>query len=634
MRQPRNKDVTIGALAGLLFAGFFLATCSISNDDYLHLASAQQVLLGDRPIRDFIDPGEPLFYLTSALVQRVAGRGLFPEVVLDIAGLSVGFALAFVLGARAAASYVIAAVTMAFAALQTPRLYSYPKTVLYALALTLLWGYADAPRLRRLLTLALLSAIAFLFRHDHGGIIGLTTAAMIVLVHARDGWRAVMRPLVTFGSATAVLLLPFFAYLQLHGGIVPYWRNTLDTSRAEYQRTKGSYPSIRFTFAGIVPVPAPAVPRIRVRWGEGVSPHLRDELVAKHRLVNPTERDEGTWEYGLDDMSRGNIRALVSDPRVDDTHGIDRERFAVSTRLQSPDAIAWFYYLTRALPFLVLATLLLGFRHAPPAQALASREREKMAVAALLGALMHLFLLRAASDTAVADVAAMSAVLAAWLLARGLAPVRRLWRVASPHGTGASRGSMLRSATALVFPLASVLVLSITAFAASESGGGLLIGPMLEGRADLPAVLARLRRSRPPFGDDVARYVHACTHETDRLLVATEYDPDIYFRSGRGFAAGRVYFLTSLAPAEAARAFSASKLRSQRVPIVLVNDDEYAGFARAYPAIDAYLRSHYERAGHVEDQYSVLRDTRITPVRAWGQDRLPCFRDEGDASTR
>ena len=67
----RRLALPIAVIAAALL--FRLATASIVNDDYLHLSVAQQIVLGDVPVRDFIDPGEFLFNYTSAAAQVVLG---------------------------------------------------------------------------------------------------------------------------------------------------------------------------------------------------------------------------------------------------------------------------------------------------------------------------------------------------------------------------------------------------------------------------------------------------------------------------------------------------------------------------------------------------------------------------------
>src|SRR5205085_8124626 len=44
-----------------------------------------------------------------------------------------------------------------------------------------------------------------------------------------------------------------------------------------------------------------------------------------YRLFAGVQRDGDTWRYDLQDRSGANVRALIADPAVDDTAGIDRQ---------------------------------------------------------------------------------------------------------------------------------------------------------------------------------------------------------------------------------------------------------------------------------------------------------------------
>src|SRR5688572_24737506 len=128
-----SHAVRVARVVGLaiLFAALFVfrvSTASISNDDYLHLTTAQQVVLGGVPVRDFLDPGELFYYSTSAAAQVLLGRSLLSEVLLNAFLLSLGQVLVFVLAARAARSVVVGLLAAAFPAVIVARLYSYPKT--------------------------------------------------------------------------------------------------------------------------------------------------------------------------------------------------------------------------------------------------------------------------------------------------------------------------------------------------------------------------------------------------------------------------------------------------------------------------------------------------------------------------
>jgi hypothetical protein len=68
-------------------------------------------------------------------------------------------------------------------------------------------------------------------------------------------------------------------------------------------------------------------PRVNVRWDAQLGPAQRLASEARYRLAQSTYRGGTTWSYTLLDTSPGNIRALVQDPAVADTHHINRQTF-------------------------------------------------------------------------------------------------------------------------------------------------------------------------------------------------------------------------------------------------------------------------------------------------------------------
>jgi hypothetical protein len=63
------------------------------------------------------------------------------------------------------------------------------------------------------------------------------------------------------------------------------------------------------------------------------------------------------------------------------------------------------------------------------------------------------------------------------------------------------------------------------------------------------------------------------------------------------------------------------------VPIALM-DARDGEFADQFRDLHAYLQQHYRAAGQVEFwgvTFDVLVDSRLTPVRTWGEG-LPCYR--------
>lgn len=78
-----------------------------------------------------------------------------------------------------------------------------------------------------------------------------------------------------------------------------------------------------------VPGPVPSPATISVRWAAGVGTEDREVREAVLRLERIAPNGDRSWLYRLRDSSAANIRALVTDPTVEDTGGIDRGEFRV-----------------------------------------------------------------------------------------------------------------------------------------------------------------------------------------------------------------------------------------------------------------------------------------------------------------
>jgi hypothetical protein len=71
-------------------------------------------------------------------------------------------------------------------------------------------------------------------------------------------------------------------------------------------------------------VPPAIAPRINIRWAPGIDDTQRAAAERRFDLRRGEVKDGRTWAYDLGDVSRGNVRALVADPAVEDTHYINR----------------------------------------------------------------------------------------------------------------------------------------------------------------------------------------------------------------------------------------------------------------------------------------------------------------------
>ena len=71
----------------LVFAATWIfrwLTIDFTNDHFVHLSRARQILLGELPVRDFFDPGLPLHYYASAAALMAFGQNLLGEAILTV----------------------------------------------------------------------------------------------------------------------------------------------------------------------------------------------------------------------------------------------------------------------------------------------------------------------------------------------------------------------------------------------------------------------------------------------------------------------------------------------------------------------------------------------------------------------
>src|SRR5688572_20628302 len=149
-------DLVWMALLFLLTAAFrFLALANgFQNDHFLHLASAQQMSYGEWPTRDFVDPGQPLMIVYSAIAQAMLGRTLFAEAVFVSAAFAAAAALTFAAVRRMTASTWLALLAAVLEVAVFPRTYGYPKMLVYAFGLWCFARYVATPLRARLALVA------------------------------------------------------------------------------------------------------------------------------------------------------------------------------------------------------------------------------------------------------------------------------------------------------------------------------------------------------------------------------------------------------------------------------------------------------------------------------------------------
>ena len=208
--RPSRRQALMAAAAsiGLLTFGIrVLEFSGFSNDQFMHLALAQQWLMGDAPVRDFQDPGMPLTYLTSAAALFLGNGSLLSELVLSSLAFALAAALTVVVGFELTGSVWMGAAVAGLEVAAFPRLYSYPKALVYVAGALVLLRLVREPSVRHIVTAAALTAVAFLFRHDHGAYLGVMFTSALMFRYWRKP-RVAFRRCAQLGALTLLCLLP------------------------------------------------------------------------------------------------------------------------------------------------------------------------------------------------------------------------------------------------------------------------------------------------------------------------------------------------------------------------------------------------------------------------------------------
>ena len=237
----RTAAVSIGVLTVALR---LLSLRNLPNDHYMHLVWANEVLAGQVPGRDFVDPGMPLMYLLSAAVQAVS-QTPFADAVLWTVLLAVATACVCLVTARLTSSTLAGVLAGLIALAMEPRLYSAPKVLVPAVGLLLLHRYATSPGTRGLVGLAAWTTVAGLLRHDLGAYNALGVLVGLVVLHVRQP-RVLARSTVTYVAVLLVCVLPYALFVQLSEGVAEHLRVGLEESKIEAHRLLARLPDFPF----------------------------------------------------------------------------------------------------------------------------------------------------------------------------------------------------------------------------------------------------------------------------------------------------------------------------------------------------------------------------------------------------
>ena len=109
--------------------------------------------------------------------------------------------------------------------------------LLYAAMAAILARPAVNLSVRRIVALAFLTAIGFLFRHDHGLFLGLGSVVFVLVHPAESGWHARARHTLVFAATLALALAPWATFISFGSGLWSYFASAITFSRAEAHAT-------------------------------------------------------------------------------------------------------------------------------------------------------------------------------------------------------------------------------------------------------------------------------------------------------------------------------------------------------------------------------------------------------------
>jgi hypothetical protein len=629
----------LAALHKILYASVLV------NDDFMHRAYALQLLAGEWPIRDFFDYGMVLMYVTSSVAQAVFGYRLLAEAL--VIGVSVGICslLVFALVRRLTDSSTAALLSAVLFLVAMPRGYGYPKLIVYSVAAVLWWRYVGQPSPWRAVALGVWTAIAFYWRPDHGAYVAVGVTLAMVAAHGVS-LRA-LKGCLRAGIVTIALVSPWlvFAAVQVNGlGRFVESGMTAAVQEQIAGHELPRWPLVRLSDLVSVDRSEQYAPSIGLRWTRDSSQEARQRVIEQYGLTVVGTRDDVSQTVRVSERTVGAIRALVAEPVVEDTDGVDRGAGEISSSTWPPSQRRRFdhwWLRLRLLPGLdqqvqagESATILL---YALPLVAIAVAVPLKRYLPARMSAaglasfgafalLVNLGVLRTPFHVRVGDGIVLPGIIlgvlcAMIMQARGeLTPLSR-------------RATAVAGVVVLVLIVKSLAVAGLsgerlTWLAGEWESVNRARGAWEEvtGRLMSTPPIDYWRNRRPEVTLRLAAYARECLPATDRILVLW-FAPEIYYYSDRLMASRHAFFLSEFSRLSHERDMEMEKIRRAPPAIVFTKTGSESAVRHAFPQVMDLVGREYHVGGWIDDgdRYSFLVRNDRLPVREYGADRWPCY---------
>lgn len=617
------------------------------NDQFMNVVWGREITASHLPGRDYFEAGEPLSEMVSAIAETVFGYRLLSEALIVGLAFGVSVWLVYKVVRELTTGTVPAIVAATLVAIAGTRGYSYPKVLLYAVGVALFWRYVRDHSRGRLAAIAAWIGVAFLWRHDHGVYLAAGALVTFASVHGLS------RLMLVRSAQTAVLALlvttPYLGWIQMQQGVLAYVIDAGNAMGAEFAEHSPfvvpSWPIRARSDLVTLESRVRYAPSINVSWAPGSTIAERQAVAARFQLESADVSQALATDVRLLDPTPENIRALVNDPMVADTHGIDRQSSSILTtswdlvdrirfrfapaRIRLPlleepqraaDTAAWMFLL------LIAAAIAWCYRNRWSHDAPVREQRQGIAIVAALSLASMPGLMREPLLVYAPDFIVLPAILAGWavwVLLKGAA-ARGLTQVSRPIVAALSALLVLAvGTTGLFWSRISQLPVDSSSLAAvsevwSDAWQRLSVSP--------PSAYWVGRKV--PERIELATYVQNCTAPGTPLLIL-DFAPDIQYYADRPLASRHLLFGPGRWDSPADQQWSLEKLRSAPPPIVIARSSFYSeGFQQHYPLMARYISEEYRivpRPSDPSQTYAVLTNRAMDPVALEPDYGLPCF---------
>jgi len=566
-------------LIGLVAAGVFAFSwpfrfndpggsfAGLTDDHFFYLVRGWQILFGDLPVRDFVDHGAPLFYYIGAAVQLVLGRGTVSELIFCTTALSLGAAMTFWLAARASGWIWAGLAGCLLHIWLGPRFYNYPKILVYTTAIPVLWWFASRPGASPRTWAAVVTVVAFLFRHDHGVFVAIAMGTLLLFM-SRLSLAERLRHGIIYALLVLAFAAPYLAFIQWNGGVPFYLRQASAWAERDRAREPVVWPGLFDNPDGVSD---------EARDGTGITKAIA--VVRDNRIA---------WLYYFEILLPFFALAVLAASQS-------------GFRPDWPEARA-----KLAMVAVLMAALDAGFLRSPLEARLADTS---VPLAILVAWLM---------------VAVPQMLLRPGELHPRIRPYRRA-------AAGAAAMVWAPAVLMLAAIVSGDFAERLDKAAMTERWGKMFeraqgVAGQLRLDWDLTHWMARPDR---PDLITLSLYINACTAPGDRVLVQS-YLPQVLALARRAFAGGHADLRPGFFETEEAQRLTVERLRRQSVPIILLDTGKsLENFRESFPIVIDYIDANYEASAthEFDGRFGLTLYTRrgLTPASVWQPLGWPCY---------